>query len=57
MGGGTLRIPGGGPVMLDVLPPLPRPLPLIIDLCGGGIDDNLAGGFPATGDLTASRLC
>jgi hypothetical protein len=59
MGGGPLRIEIGGPVMLDVLAPLPRggPLPLTIGLAGGGIDENLAGGFPAPGPIPASRLC
>ena len=63
MGGGPLRIPGGGPFMLDVLPlplpagPLPLTAPFIIAL-GGGMDDNLTGGVPATGDVTGwSFLC
>ncbi len=63
MGGGPLRIiPGGGPFIEGALPlPLPGPLPFtapfIIGL-GGGAEDNLIGGFIATGEATAwSFLC
>jgi hypothetical protein len=62
MGGGPLRIPGGGPCIDGVLPrPLGIALPLnpfVIGLGGGAEESRTGGAFPAVGDVTtASFLC
>lgn len=69
MGGGPLRIPGGGPFMDEVLPPLPLPPPFIIGPfgpfigppfmgLGPGAEESLPGGAGAlAGGGITSLLC